>query len=137
VAFSQREAFTDAVRRAPPAQLEAAIIPVERINGPVLLLGASEDQVWPSCALSQIAWNRLVDAGHPARFPADENQCFIGAGHAVNPGLVGLPLAQTLAVERDDAGVFDTYGGTVQGNGIATREAFRQTTAFLERALKR
>ncbi len=134
---TSRALWTETLRQASPAALEAAMIPVEQINGPVLLLAAEDDQLWPSCPLSELAWGRLVDAGHSARFPGDGRECYPSAGHAMNPGYVGLPMGNTLVVERADGGVFDAYGGTVQGNGQASRAAWKRTSAFLEAVLKR
>lgn len=137
VEVTSRAIWTEALRLASPAAIEAAVIPVERINGPVLLLGAQDDQIWPSCPLSDFAWGRLVDAGHSSLFPADGRECYPAAGHAMNPGYVGLPMGSTLFVERADGGVFDVYGGTAQGNGQASRAAWKRTSAFLEAVLKR
>lgn len=130
-----REVWLEAIRQASPAQLEAATIPVERIGGPVLLLGAEDDELWPSCALADIAWARLADAGHTVRFPADAMRCFPGAGHAISPGLVGLPMANSLRFRRPDAGVFERFGGTPQKNGQAARQGWEQVSAFLAGAL--
>ncbi|MBE2252520.1 MAG: acyl-CoA thioesterase/BAAT N-terminal domain-containing protein [Myxococcus sp.] len=137
VEVSSRRLWTEALRAASPMAIEAAVIPVERINGPVLLLGADDDQIWPSCALSDFAWGRLVDAGHTAQFPADGRECYQAAGHALNPGYVGLPMGSASSVERADGGVFDLYGGTAQGNGQGSRAAWRRTSAFLEAVLRR
>jgi dienelactone hydrolase len=131
-----RPVWGEAIRRASPAELEAATIRVEQIQAPVLLLGAQDDQVWPSCELADVAFGRLVDAGHVTRFPLDESVCFPGAGHVVNPGYVGLPMGRSLSFERDDGGVFDVFGGSPQANGRASREAWRRTNAFLEAALR-
>ena len=69
VEVTLREVWTETLRQAPAAAIEGAAIQVERIGGPVLLIGAQDDQVWPSCPLSDIAWGWLVDAGHVGRFP--------------------------------------------------------------------
>lgn len=131
-----RELWTEALRLASPAAIEAAEIRVETIGAPVLLFGASDDQVWPSCELSAVAWNRLVDAGHSARYPLDELVCFPGAGHVVNPGFVGLPMGSTVMTPRDDGG-FDDRGGSPKANAAASREAWRKTSAFFDATLRR
>jgi dienelactone hydrolase len=137
VEVTQREQWTEALRQASPQAVEAAVIPVERIAGPVLLLAAGDDQVWPSCPLSDVAWARLVDAGHVTRFPLDGRECYPDAGHALNPGFVGLPMGSTLYSERPDGGVFDRLGGSAQANGEGSRAAWRRASAFFEAALKR
>lgn len=46
----------------------AAEIPVERINGPVLLLSATEDEMWPSTEMSEAMMRRLRDANFPHHY---------------------------------------------------------------------
>ncbi len=74
---------------------------------------------------------------HVGRFPLDGRECYPGAGHALNPGYVGLPMGSTILVERPDGGVFDLYGGSPQANGQGARAAWKRTREFLEAALKR
>ncbi|MBL9039638.1 MAG: acyl-CoA thioesterase/BAAT N-terminal domain-containing protein [Archangium sp.] len=131
---ADRPVYADGYQRATPAERAAAEIAVERIAGPVLLLGAGDDQVWPSCVLSQVAFDRLRDGGHPARYPADALVCHEQAGHALNPANVGLPAG--------DADVFDAegtwldLGGTARGTGHGNRAAWQRTVQFLDAALK-
>src|SRR5262245_48767564 len=68
--------------------VSAAEIPVERINGPVLLVSGTDDQVWPSSLLADIAVRRLRDRGHPF---AVEHACYEGAGHAIGPSYAYAP----------------------------------------------
>lgn len=136
VFVSTRNVWGDVLQQAPAAAIEAATIRVEDIRAPVLLLAAEDDRVWPSCALSDLAWERLADAGHPQRFPLDARFCFSGAGHVINPGYVGLPMGSTLVRALDDGG-FMELGGTPKANAAASREAWLRTGAFLEATLKR
>ncbi len=50
------------------AAMDAAVIPVERINGPVQFVSASEDEFWPSRDMSDAMMARLKQHGfrHPA-----------------------------------------------------------------------
>lgn len=41
-----------------------AVIPVERIRGPILLVSAGADQVWPSAAMARAISKRLDSLGH-------------------------------------------------------------------------
>ncbi len=67
--------------RAPtPAELAAAEIPVERTNGPILLISGGADALWPSTPLSRAAWDRLQRTEHP--WP-DQFLAFPGAGHGI------------------------------------------------------
>src|SRR5215210_7514493 len=51
--------------QARPGQIEKSEIPVERTNGPVLLISGDADQVWPSTQLSQVAVDRLRHSERP------------------------------------------------------------------------
>jgi uncharacterized protein len=48
--------------------VEAAGIPVERIQGPILLVSFTRDQVWPSTLMSNQLMQRLRDAGFRYRY---------------------------------------------------------------------
>jgi hypothetical protein len=61
-------------------ELKRAEIPVERINGPVLLIAASDDAVWSSERLSKVAMERLERHGHPYD---DELVVYPEAGHLI------------------------------------------------------
>ncbi len=62
--------------------VERASIPVEKINGPVLLISGDEDALWPSMQFSRIAIERL--ARNSFRFPF-EHLVYRGAGHHISP----------------------------------------------------
>ena len=126
--------FRDSLRLAPAADVTAAQLPVEAINGAVLLLAAEDDQVWPSCQLADVAWQRLRDAGHDTRFPDDEYVCFRNAGHSVSPANVGLPAGNANIASID--GVRLDFGGTPQGTGQGSRVAWQKSVRFFERTLK-
>jgi dienelactone hydrolase len=66
------------VLAAGPAAMAAAEIPVERTDGPVLLLSGLDDRLWPSPQLSDVALRRLQANGHPHRH---EHRAYPGAGH--------------------------------------------------------
>jgi pimeloyl-ACP methyl ester carboxylesterase len=57
----------------------AAVIPVERIRGPVLLLAGAADKLWPSAACAAATMHRL--AAHHDWFP-HRDLLLAGAGHA-------------------------------------------------------
>jgi len=63
------------------AAVEAAAIPVERINGPVLLISAGDDKVWPSSAMAAQVAERLEK--NRFRFPVDHLR-YDKAGHAIS-----------------------------------------------------
>ena len=69
------------------------LLPVETINGPLLLMAGQDDQIWPSAAMAQSIEARLLKSG----FPHDvESIVFAGAGHAVL-GIKAEAISRTLA----------------------------------------
>ena len=97
-----------------------AIIPVERINGPVLLFSGKADMLWPSSEMADQVITRL-DA---RRFRyAHEHIAYPNAGHgsATPPG--GGPWMAQL----------DALGGTPQGNADAQADMWKRTIAFFQK----
>lgn len=72
------------------ANRQRAEIPVERINGPILLIAGQADQVWPSAKFQQVPMTRLRAHKHPY---ADQGLRYAGAGHLIEPPY--LPTAAT------------------------------------------
>ena len=70
-------------RFGPTADNPEAVIPVERIRGPVLLISAGADRVWPSSAMAAAMASRLKEQGHP--YP-DEHVDYPHAGHWLGQG---------------------------------------------------
>lgn len=100
-----------------------AEIPVERINGPVLLISGRDDKMWPSAAMSDAVVARLRT--HNFRFPVT-HLAFENAGHAVaNPPVLG----------HSPLGPDSFVGGTEEGNASGRAEAWRATLCFLRDAL--
>lgn len=97
-----------------PRARAAAEIPVERIDGPVLLLSGSDDRLWPSAQLSDVAANRLD--GHPWPY---EHVSYPGAGHF----FFGPPGSPTFT---DIASPFGQLagGGTRDANAAAAADSW-------------
>lgn len=109
---------------ATPAAQGEAVIPVERINGPVLLLSGRNDVLWPSSAMADQVIARLTARRfrHPHRHIA-----YPDAGHgATVPAPAGGAAANSAA---------RNLGGTEPGNAFARRDSWEQTVAFFARAL--
>lgn len=105
-----------------PADVERYRIPVERIDGPVLMLCGSDDQNWPSVAYSRAAAGRADNV---------ELRIYEGAGHPLN-GPPGRPYADTLS---DGPGVRFEMGGTPEINTKARAAAWAATLEFLHENL--
>ena len=111
----------------------AAEIPVERINGPVLLISGTDDAVWPSTVLSEFAVRRLRAHHHP--HPV-EHLVYDGAGHVIGPPVPGLTFTITHAV-HPILGIDFAFGGTAEKNTGASHDSWARILAFLDRAFTR
>ena len=110
------------ILQAKPEQFERAEIPVERTNGPVLLISGDADQVWPSTQLSQVAMERLGRYERPFR---DEFRHYPDAGHGIQPPY--LPATP---------GTY-YYGGDLAGNAAANEDSWRRVLRTLDARLRR
>lgn len=108
---------------ATAAQHPEAEIPVERINGPVLLISGRQDRLWPSTPMSEAVVARL--RAHNFRFPVS-HLAFADAGHAV---------ASPPALGQSSMGPDSFVGGTDEGNARGRVEAWRATLCFFRDAL--
>jgi dienelactone hydrolase len=115
------------------AEPETATIPIERIDGAVLLASGDDDGLWPATPLAQIAMQRLDKSGHRARF-ADEHLRYAGAGHAIGfpPGLPDPPTAQFHPVTRQ----MHQLGGTRAANAAANADLWPRMLEFLRARLQ-
>lgn len=105
-----------------------AEIPVENINGPVLLLTGGQDGVWNSPAQAERVMARLKAKGFK---PKAQHIVNPGAGHLVftgDPALdVGAKQHQTFA---------GVMGGTAEANRAAWADSWSRALAFFDAALK-
>lgn len=106
------------------AAVEAAGIPVERIQGAVLLLSGTDDQVWPSTSMAAAIISRLESHGHKYPF---EHVSFRGAGHVLVPG-----MDPGLVEIKHPMGFMLALGGTAEANREAQRKAWAKATEFLK-----
>jgi dienelactone hydrolase len=103
----------------PPGKAQA-VIPVERIGGPVLLACGQQDLVWPSCAYVDAITARL--RAHRFAHPVTALR-YRDAGHLIG-GLTAWYGSMT-----DDA--LTSFGGTVAGTQAAQADAHTKLLAFL------
>lgn len=103
---------------------QEAEIPVERINGPVMLVSGGADTLWPSAPMADRIEARLK--AHDFRWPV-ANLVYPEAGHAV----FGPPVA------ADAPGVSNVVfvGGTVEALVAARADAWPRVVAFLRQSL--
>ncbi|WP_199439280.1 acyl-CoA thioesterase/bile acid-CoA:amino acid N-acyltransferase family protein [Umezawaea beigongshangensis] len=103
-------------------------IPVERINGAVLLISGEQDASWPSAELSRVAERRLAEHDHPHRH---EHVSYPGAGHLI----AGPPFRPTTEVEIPGPGVTFFTGGTPAANAAAQADAWQRIVRFFSAEL--
>lgn len=106
-----------------------ATIPVERVQGPVMLLSAEDDGSWPSSRYSRMVTERLAQFGH--RWPV-EHLDFARAGHAIVFPYV--PTTQ-LVYAHPVSGKISTGGGVPDANAIADEQSWTGVLAFLDAAV--
>jgi len=90
------------------ADVERAVIHVENIRGPILLVSGQDDALWPSAEMGNAVCARLKDA----RFKyAYTNLVYKNAGHTLSTNFM--------------------IGGTLEGNNEARTDLTKQILAFL------
>lgn len=112
----------DAGRAAHPDAVARARIPVETYRGPVLVAGGGDDQVWASGEMAENIARFRAAAGLPTTLLV-----YPDAGHLLG-GDGWSPTTQI------DAAPF-AVGGSPAGTARAQAEVWRETLAFLQRAL--
>jgi dienelactone hydrolase len=102
----------------------AASIAVEKIDGPVLVVSGTDDQMWPSTRFSEMVIERLKAHNHPFSY---EHLCYEGAGHLI-----------TLPRYEPDMGGIGRYelGGSREANDFANADSWPKVLSFLENYLK-
>jgi dienelactone hydrolase len=112
-----------------PRHLDATadtIIPVERIDGAVLLISAEDDEGY-GMALHKIAADRLAAAGHPQW----RHIVHPGAGHQI----IAPPYAPTTQSADPGPGVTFRNGGSPASDAAARAATWQELLRFLAHAL--
>jgi pimeloyl-ACP methyl ester carboxylesterase len=120
---SQSPAFLSALDD--PAAAARAMIPLERIAGPVLLISGSDDGLWPSERFSEIAEERLLTSQHRHAVRHLRNA---QTGHSI-----GFPYVPTTVLARPHpvSGIMIRSGGTEAGNARANEAHWPEVLRFL------
>jgi dienelactone hydrolase len=106
-------------------------IPVERINGAVLLISGRDDEVWPSTAMADALMARLRQHrfAHPFAHLAYDH-----AGHGI-----GRPFTSTMELNSRRHPLTDRIvrmGGTPSGTARARADSWRRMLAFVDEHLR-
>lgn len=100
--------------------VDAAAIPVEKTDGPVLLVSGEQDRVWPATVLCEIAVDRLERSEFGHDF---EHLVFEDTGH-----LISTPYAPLTG--------FEASGGTPRGTAHAAAQSWPQILETLDGGLR-
>lgn len=100
--------------------VQRAEIPVEKINGGILLISGKDDRIWPSSAMSDLIVSRLQE--HDFRHPV-VNLTYDGAGHLIHFPFFPTPSRIEL-------------GGTPEGLARADAESWSAVLEFLDSNLR-
>lgn len=107
-------------------RVSSATIKVENISGPILLTSGGKDDVWPSLLMANEIETRLKSTNFAFEV---KHLRYPDAGHGVF-GVLPNPN-DSEAMNRLAAG-----GGTPEANYHARQETWKETFAFLKKALK-
>ena len=114
--------------------VERATIPVEKIRGAVQLVSGSDDQMWPSPDLADIALRRLEAHRHPFPF---RHLRYPEAGHMILVPYWPLPELRVLTLGVEGLSDYAlAQGGTAKADAAAGIDAWRDLLAFLAGAIK-
>lgn len=75
-----RDAFAKSIAEAEPDRRDAATIPVEAADAPILFLSGTEDQLWPSTMLGTALVARLDAAGYDHSY---DHLAYRDVGHSI------------------------------------------------------
>ena len=106
--------------------LEQAMLPIERINGPVMLVAGGDDQLGDSARMAAVAQRWLRERRSIPQ--PDEVAYFADAGHLITPFLQPTTF-------RHQTGPYIPVGGTPEGYARADRESGPRVLGFLGRVL--
>lgn len=112
------------INLADPVAVAAAVIPVENIAGPVLLISGQEDPMWPSTLMADMVMERLRAHAHPYH---DRHLSYAGAGHPLQAPY----LPTTVTAVRHRVGNVMALGGSPREQAFANHDSWPQVLAFL------
>ena len=118
--------FLAALAHATPEELADAEIPVERTNGPILIVCGAADDMWPGVELTDVVLRRTTQAGFPHLV---RRRAFPDAGH-----LITLPYLPARTSGVHPLGGNFAYGGTRAGTAAARAAAWPEMLQFLTTA---
>lgn len=116
------------------AAVDAAAIPIEHSDAPILLISGDRDQMWPSSTMADQLVARLAKAGKSDQV---SHLRFPDAGHSFfpwRPDIKSERISRIIdGVRLMGVGGFVDLGGRAKANNAALRDAWPQVVSFLRR----
>jgi len=100
--------------------VENAIIKVEKINGPILLISGKDDEVWPSSQMANMIEDRLINFNLKNKV---QNIQYSGAGHLISGNPESNNEERTGKMNIQGKQYEFRYGGTNEGDYKAKQDA--------------
>jgi len=130
LALSGRDRFLKRLKDT--VAVARAEIPVEQIEGPVLMFSGKDDQVWPSDIFAARVVERLE--AHHFKYPV-EHYSYENAGHQITRPFV--PTADVRQVRIHPVSKRpNLFGGTPEGQARANEDSWQKLLAFLDKYLR-
>jgi dienelactone hydrolase len=107
-----------------------AAIPVERVNGPILLISSGDDHVWPAEEMAESIVARLKKHGFSHQV---EHLHYGSAGHLLR--YPHLPTTVRSSRHEHLRGATLSFGGSAQADAEAQADSWRNSIAFLKKHL--
>lgn len=126
-ALALEPVYRAGIRKASEDDLTAAAIPVEDIDGPLLVVGGQDDRMWPAVEFCERIEERIDDEN------GFESLTYEGVGH-----VVGTPQSPTVEVDTTEGFVPRlplALGGEPAPTAEAAREAWTHSVKTLRRGL--
>ena len=105
-------------------------IPIENINGNILLISGQDDQLWPSSTMSEMAMERLKSNDFKHYY---KHLSYPDAGHMISAPFIPTTISDATHPVN---GVFMKLGGTPEGNAYARMDSWEQILKFLDESFK-
>jgi dienelactone hydrolase len=128
--LSGRERFLKRLQDA--KAIASAEIPVERIDGPLLMFSGKDDQLWPSDVFCARVVQRLQ--AHQFKHPV-EHYSYENAGHQIARPFVPTSDVRQVRI-HPVSGRPNMFGGTPEGQNRANEQAWEKLLVFLGKYLQ-
>jgi uncharacterized protein len=102
-----------------------AVIPVERINGPILMVCGEADTLWPSCPMADLILARLTERHFKPRVRV---LAYADAGH--------VAFGPQVEITEQTTKTLSSLGGSARGNASARANSWPEALSFLDDSLK-